>query len=266
MHTRTGRWGRSPAVWALVGGLAVPALAQAQLFPNKPTRKRHRVDCEHELPVFRIYRHEFYGYHPTCWRRFPPGWGCPSPEAPNWPAELIREPLQETPPPREGTEVTPPTERDNRTPRGEQRSPAIPPPPSDERSPFDLELPAPAAPPALAPGRTPEPPASLPRTGRGPRAELAPGAGGEPPVILEPTSDGGGVPALSPPGEADPAPAADAAPAPTADPLPTPTPAPEPIGPRLAPMAAPGPSAMLPDLPRRGPIMGWLTGRNRPRR
>ena len=40
--------------------------------------------CRQELPVFHAYRHQFYGYHPTCWRRFPPGWGCPSPEAPNW--------------------------------------------------------------------------------------------------------------------------------------------------------------------------------------
>src|SRR3954454_16823685 len=117
MHTRTGRWWRSPAAWALAGSLAVPAIAQAQLFPNRPARKRQRVDCAQELPVFQIYRHEFYGYHPTCWRRFPPGWGCPSPEAPNWPAELIREPLQETPPAaREGGDVTPPAGREDRTP------------------------------------------------------------------------------------------------------------------------------------------------------
>jgi hypothetical protein len=276
MHTRTGRWWCSPAVWALAGSLVVPALAQAQLLPNLSTRKRHRVDCEHELPVFHAYRHEYYGYYPTCWRRFPPGWGCPSPEAPNWPSELIREPLQETPPAsREGIEAAPPAEGENRTPRGAQRSPAIPPPPSDERSPFDLELPAPGAPPPLTPpGRTLEPPATAPRTSGGPRTGLAPEAGSAPPSTLEPTSDEGSVPALSPPGaaEAMPPPTFDSAstpaPPPAAEPLPTPAPnpAPEPIPPRLAPAAGAVPSAMSPSLPRRGPIMGWLSGRNRARR
>src|SRR6185312_8224024 len=45
--------------------------------------KRQRVPCPNEDPVYRKYRQDFYGYYPTCWRRFPPGWGCPSPEAPN---------------------------------------------------------------------------------------------------------------------------------------------------------------------------------------
>ena len=45
--------------------------------------KCKRTPCEMEDPTYRMYRHEFYGYHPTCWRKFPANWGCPSPEAPD---------------------------------------------------------------------------------------------------------------------------------------------------------------------------------------
>jgi hypothetical protein len=74
-------WGPSWLVPALLVGL--PAIAEAQLLPNLPAHKRRRHGCENEPPMFRYIRHEYYGYHPTCWRRFPPGWGCPSPEAIN---------------------------------------------------------------------------------------------------------------------------------------------------------------------------------------
>ena len=69
----------------LTMSLIAPSLAEAQqsgLFPNIGVR-RQRVPCAAEDPVYKLYRHEYFGYHPTCWRRFPAGWGCPSPEAPN---------------------------------------------------------------------------------------------------------------------------------------------------------------------------------------
>lgn len=75
---------------ALFVVMLVPSVAEAQLFPNLPTRKRVRPDCADELPVYGMYRHKYYGYYPTCWRQFPPGWGCPSTEAPDWQAELSR--------------------------------------------------------------------------------------------------------------------------------------------------------------------------------
>ncbi|MHC5543662.1 hypothetical protein ACYOEI_36010, partial [Singulisphaera rosea] len=65
--------------------LGAPMLAEAQqsgLFPLAPIR-RERVPCAAEDPVYGMYRKEYFGYHPTCWRKFPAGWGCPSPEAPN---------------------------------------------------------------------------------------------------------------------------------------------------------------------------------------
>jgi hypothetical protein len=70
-------------VMALV--LSLPELARAQpggLFPNAPIR-RQRVPCDQEDPIYRTYKYKYYGYHPTCWRTFPEGWGCPSPEAPD---------------------------------------------------------------------------------------------------------------------------------------------------------------------------------------
>ena len=84
---------KAPAAGALLAALLAPGIAEAQLFPNLPTRKRERADCSQELPVYGVYRQKFYGYYPTCWRQFPDGWGCPSPESPNWQAELARQPL-----------------------------------------------------------------------------------------------------------------------------------------------------------------------------
>ncbi len=89
---RTGRtWMLRPG-WAWLIVIGCPALADAQLFPNLPIRRERPAPPE-ELPVYGLYRKQFYGYFPTCWRRFPPGWGCPSPEIPNWDAELARQPL-----------------------------------------------------------------------------------------------------------------------------------------------------------------------------
>src|SRR5262245_19163709 len=84
MLMMTWRRLRSPAMWAVALGLGMPALVQAQteLFPLAPIT-RERVPCPMEDPVYGLHRQQYYGYFPTCWRPFPPGWGCPSPEAPN---------------------------------------------------------------------------------------------------------------------------------------------------------------------------------------
>ncbi len=155
----------SPAAWALVVALGAPALVEAQqsgLFPNAPIR-RERVPCPHEDPVYRLYRHEYFGYHPTCWRRFPEGWGCPSPEAPNV-AQAFRDQPRDAPPANlpadEGGEIpgAPPGDEipgDGRDPKPGM----LPPPPDDNRSPFDLDEPGPARPAGTNPV-LPEPPAS----------------------------------------------------------------------------------------------------------
>src|SRR4051794_38299579 len=93
--TNTWRRLRAPVAWAFAIVLGVPMLAEAQqggLFPLAPSHRRPRVPCEMEDPVYGLYRNEYYGYHPTCWRRFPAGWGCPTPEAPNAVAEFQRRP------------------------------------------------------------------------------------------------------------------------------------------------------------------------------
>jgi hypothetical protein len=90
---RHGRW---------VGGLVLlaigllPEVASAQasaLFPNIYV-KRHRPCCASEDPRHRVIREQYFGYYPTCWRRFAPGWGCPSADAPDWAAALRKLPLE----------------------------------------------------------------------------------------------------------------------------------------------------------------------------
>jgi len=82
-----------------IAAVAVSALApsavdaqQEQLFPNLWIQ-RQRVPPSQEKPLYGMYRNRYYGYFPTCWRRFPPGWGCPSPEVPDWEAEVERNPV-----------------------------------------------------------------------------------------------------------------------------------------------------------------------------
>lgn len=71
-----------PALWALalLIGLSWASTADAQLFPNAPTRKRERTPREAEPPMYSQVRQQYWGYYPTCWRRFPEGWCCPNSE------------------------------------------------------------------------------------------------------------------------------------------------------------------------------------------
>ncbi len=164
----------SLAVLALLLGL--PGLAQAQLFPNLPIR-RQRVDCAHENPAYPMIRQQYWGYYPTCWRRFPPGWGCPSAEAPNWAASLEKQPLpkpENTGPDNEEDEMGGPQPGANppggRPGAGNVRPDALPPLPGDT-SPFENQPQPPAGggnPPAggARPGDTP--PAGTPPTASAP--------------------------------------------------------------------------------------------------
>jgi len=85
MRTKSRNRGRGLVLAVLTLVAAVPELARAQqsgLFPLAPI-KRQRVPCDQEDPVYKIYKEKYFGYHPTCWRPFPTGWGCPSPEKPD---------------------------------------------------------------------------------------------------------------------------------------------------------------------------------------
>jgi hypothetical protein len=187
MLTVTRNRPRVGAAWALAVVLGLPALAQAQLFPNQQI-KRERVPCCQEDPVYGIYRRQYYGYFPTCWRRFPPGWGCPSPEAPNsyTAMEEIRREIERSaaeagpiePEAEPGMESPLPDEAPERPP-GERTIPL----PGEGPSPFDI--------PPRGGEAAPTPPATLPPPGGGPRAELdlAPlgdGAGDGPPPMVMP--------------------------------------------------------------------------------
>jgi hypothetical protein len=210
-------------------------LAEAQqsgLFPLAPIR-RERVPCAMEDPVYQLYRREYFGYFPTCWRPFPAGWGCPSPEAPNAVAEFQRRERQKPPPiPTEsglmGPEGPPPEGEPGPAGRDMPDANQIPPLPPDTRSPLDLDS-KPATPP---PGRTP--PGRTPPANANP-LDLPPGLGDTPaaPAAGSPT---GPTSSLRAPEDAT----ADI-PAPnSASLLALPDPAP------AAPAAAPAPAAAFP--------------------
>jgi hypothetical protein len=152
MRTRR-RIGR-PWSWglALVVVVLGQATARAQgVFPDIYI-KRQRPCCAAEDPRYRVIREQYYGYFPTCWRRFPPGWGCPSPDAPNWEAakaELPLSPLEALP---GGGEVGEPGVRRGGGEPGRGTPPELPPiPDEDSRDLFQDNLQPPANPPLNEP-------------------------------------------------------------------------------------------------------------------
>lgn len=174
MLKQTRRLFRSQVTWGISLVLLAPTFAQAQqtgLFPLAPIR-RQRVPCPEENPIYRQYRQDFYGYYPTCWRRFPPGWGCPSPDAPNMKKEYEAIPPEEVPAylQRRPEDMG---EGNDEEPRDREANPArpeIPGVPPGGRSPLD-------APPEGGPS-TPKrdsPPAVEPIPGRPPGAAESPG-------------------------------------------------------------------------------------------
>ncbi len=161
----------SPAIWITLLTLGLPAAVEAQLFPNLPI-KRKKQDCANEPPYYGQVRHDYFGYYPTCWRKFPEGWACPcpNPEAPNVAAEfqkLKRDDKPTVPPtdeegmgpapgdnaagPGAGDPVVPPPNRPGPgarpNPAPGANDPGLPAlPPADQRSPFELDPAKPAAP------------------------------------------------------------------------------------------------------------------------
>jgi hypothetical protein len=157
MITIANRRRPSPALLAVLVVLGLPALAQAQMFPNLWV-KRQRPSCSMEEPIYSVYRTQFYGYYPTMWRTFPPGWNLRSPEAAT-PEQLqaarrdVQANIEALERLNEGDDSTAPdTDLPDVAPGPAVRPPAtIPPVPNPGQSPFDL-TPEPPTDPAPLPG------------------------------------------------------------------------------------------------------------------
>jgi len=239
MLKRTRMRSGSPVLWAAALALGAPALVQAQtqLFPLAPIQ-RQRVPCPMEDPVYGLYRQQYYGYFPTCWRRFPPGWGCPSPEAPNASQAFQEQPRDKLRPLNDEGAPEPMPGEEPAGPRGR----AVPPLPREERSPFELDTqPNPNAP----GGRMPSP--DVPGAAAAPRTAPALRRTAPAPAFTAERSDSveGAAPLLALPAPAE------ALPGPT-----TPAPGdssaldPNSAGrPGFSPGSAAGPSAVIASLP-----------------
>jgi hypothetical protein len=183
MRTNSRRRGRGLVLAALTMVVSLPGLARAQqtgLFPLAPI-KRQRVPCDQEDPIYKTYKHQYFGYHPTCWRTFPAGWGCPSPNAPD------KEKSYKEFPPTAGERTDGPPEGEPDEGMGPQPGatrPAAPTLPPGIRSPFD------------DPFETEKP---APRTPRGNTAPL-PTAPGDPFQLDKPDAPANPRPGQAPPG------------------------------------------------------------------
>lgn len=85
MRTNSRMMTRVLTLVVLTGAVGFAERVQAQqtgLFPLAPIQRK-RVPCDQEDPTYKLYKQQYFGYHPTCWRTFPKGWGCPSGEAPD---------------------------------------------------------------------------------------------------------------------------------------------------------------------------------------
>lgn len=269
MLTRSWRRFRSPAAWTLVLVLGAPMLAEAQqsgLFPLAPIR-RQRVPCPMEDPVYGLYRQEYFGYHPTCWRRFPAGWGCPSPEAPNVVAAF--DPKQggrkrDEPPPVNREEPGALDEPGMEAPPlpGGPGGNALPPVPPGDRSPFDLDTRPDNAAPPLRPGgarpggerpggeRPAPPPANSP-------LELPPPAGAEKAEDAPPPAGPAPTGRIDSPAPAGPENAPLLA---LPDPVPAPAPAAPPTLTAPSAPAQPGPAVYMPQAPVQAPRRTSMLG------
>jgi hypothetical protein len=177
MRTKSRSRRRGLVLAALTLIVSMPELARAQqsgLFPNAPI-KRPRVPCDQEDPVYKIYKEKYFGYHPTCWRPFPTGWGCPSPEKPDVAKSFREQKL--------GADDGAPAGMPAEAPQGDQPGQRLDVPalPGGGRSPFEQPLPngdRPANPAAPREERRPaspfdepaNPPAGAPNAPRAGRA------------------------------------------------------------------------------------------------
>jgi hypothetical protein len=155
----------------LTGAVSLSGRVEAQqsgLFPLAPIR-RQRVPCDQEDPTYKIYKHQYFGYHPTCWRTFPSGWGCPSTEAPSK-ERSFREVPPGNAPEDLGPEMPPGEERGAPPLR---RGPGIPELPR-ERDPFTTDEPERGMPNALPAPRGTTPPRTAPPPARDPFQDVNP--------------------------------------------------------------------------------------------
>jgi hypothetical protein len=167
--------------------VSLPELARAQqtgLFPLAPIR-RQRVPCDQQDPIYNSIKYQYYGYHPTAWRRFPTGWGYPSPERPDKEKAFRDLPLK----PPSGFEGAAPGMEPLPMERGPAGRPA---PPTLPREVDPFEQPGRADPFQLDRPDTPRAP-NAPEAPNGPRAERS-----RPPI----SSAGERGPELSAPTEA----------------------------------------------------------------
>jgi hypothetical protein len=174
---------------ALVVGL--PSLAQAQLFPNLYIQ-RQRTECANEPPFYKHVRRDFFGYYPTCWRRFPEGWACPcpNPERPNREESYRLNPADDKTklmPPDDVDSEMGPDDRDTGAPKpggtgrrpGPNADPDLPGVPRGTRSPFEVD----PKPPSLPNGLDNADPFDTPKA----------------PAGVRPVPPGGGLAPLNPP-------------------------------------------------------------------
>jgi hypothetical protein len=196
MRTHSRSRGRVLILAALTLVAGLPELARAQqtgLFPLHSI-KRQRVPCDQEDPIYKAYKTQYFGYHPTCWRTFPAGWGCPSPEAPDKNKSFQELPLASG----ERSDTPDENEPDAGAMPGQPGAnrPNLPPLQGGARSPFETDDPA-AAPrnPRGAPNPLPTPPGdpfeldkpdapAAPRTGQGRPAN--PGSASNGPELTAP--------------------------------------------------------------------------------
>jgi hypothetical protein len=206
MRTNLTSRSRGLVLAALTVVVSLPELARAQqtgLFPLAPI-KRQRVPCDQEDPIYKTYKHQYFGYHPTCWRTFPAGWGCPSPNGPDK-AKSFKDF-----PPTVGDRLDAPPEGEAEEGMGAQpgaNRPAVPALPPGNRSPFEDPFETPATPPRNPRGGQaplPTPPGAgdpfeldkpdapaTPRPGTGRPA--APGAASSSPELSAPADQPGSI-------------------------------------------------------------------------
>jgi hypothetical protein len=168
MRTNSRRGAHALTMVVLTAAVSLSGRVEAQqtgLLPLAPIR-RQRVPCDHEDPTYKIYKQQYFGYHPTCWRTFPAGWGCPSAEAPNR-ERSFRELPPGNIPDEEAGEMLPPEER-GAPPVRRPEVPGLP----RERDPFAPDEGMPNArplpggnPPRTAPPRADDPFRDLNRPG-----------------------------------------------------------------------------------------------------
>jgi hypothetical protein len=195
-NSRSGGRARVLAVLAVVVSLSERAQAQqGGLFPLAPIR-RERPPCANEDPIYKIYKQQYFGYHPTCWNKFPAGWGCPSREAPDKEKSFRDQPLGNPPELGEG-EPGAGGAGMGMPPAGAQPPLTVP---EGGRSPFEMDNAPPGANPVPRGNQAPQP--ATPRT-RSPFDDLPQGAAvpsrRRPQARTAAPSLGDDAPELSPP-------------------------------------------------------------------